>query len=179
VPKRVSGRRVIRVSDRNWFAEKYETFKDDPEYVAEELVLDIVLGLQNRMKTLNLTQSELARRIGASPAFVSQVLHGRPNMTVLTLSKFLVALGLTCSLSFPAAQEEAWNGLPRSTTQSTFPVVPSPGCQTAEGETSYVRHSDTYCQEAVVTAHAEADASTDQESLSGGLSRYDLPAAAS
>lgn len=69
-------------------------FSDDPEYLAEKLALEIVAQLCLEMERQGLTGKELAERLGTSPAFVSQVLNGKPNLTLLTLCKFAAALGL-------------------------------------------------------------------------------------
>lgn len=89
-----------------WFSDKHEAFREDPEYVAEELALDLVMAITRRMRELGLNQSDLARKIGTSPAFVSQLLHGKPNMTLLTLAKLSVALGLDCKIALQTAEEE-------------------------------------------------------------------------
>lgn len=86
------------MNSKEWFDAQHESFADDPEYVAEGLALDVVVELGRAMRAQGLTQKELAERIGASPAFVSQTLHGKPNMTMLTLAKFALALNLECSI---------------------------------------------------------------------------------
>ncbi len=83
---------------KQWFDSLSEGSESNPAYVAEGLALDAVIEFGRAMKAQGITQSELARRIGTSPAFVSQTLHGRPNMTFLTLAKFALALGLECTV---------------------------------------------------------------------------------
>lgn len=69
-------------------------FSGDPEYLAEKLALEIVAQLCLAMDRQGLSGKELAESIGTSPAFVSQVLNGKPNLTLLTLCKFAAALGM-------------------------------------------------------------------------------------
>jgi transcriptional regulator with XRE-family HTH domain len=76
-----------------WFSTMEQQFAHDPEYLAEKLALEIVAQLCLEMERQGLTGKELAERIGTSPAFVSQVLNGKPNLTLLTLCKFAAALG--------------------------------------------------------------------------------------
>jgi len=118
---------AYETSASEWFAAMHEGFRDDPEYVAEGLALDVVIELGRAMRNQGLTQSELARRIGASPAFVSQTLHGKPNMTLLTLAKFALALGLECSVSLtprplaesPESMKDATTSVPLSKVSPT------------------------------------------------------------
>lgn len=81
---------------REWFGAELERLKGDPEFVAEEMVVQVIADLCRAMKEQKLSKKELATRLKASPAFVSQVLNGKPNLTLLTLAKFAVALDLDC-----------------------------------------------------------------------------------
>lgn len=87
-----------------WFAKMQQEFAGDPEYLAEKLALEIVAQLSMEMERQGLTGKELAERIGTSPAFVSQVLNGKPNMTLLTLCKFAAALGMAPQVALPTLE---------------------------------------------------------------------------
>jgi transcriptional regulator with XRE-family HTH domain len=119
---------MISVDSTQWFENLGERSADDPAYVAESLALDVVVELGRAMRGQSISQSELARRIGTTPAFVSQTLHGRPNMTFLTLAKFALALGLECSVSLtPRAAVEppqGSSGGPCSAPLSKAPAKP-------------------------------------------------------
>jgi transcriptional regulator with XRE-family HTH domain len=116
---------MVGMNSKQWFDAQHEAFENDPEYVAEGLALDVVIALGRAMRDQGLTQSELARRIGASPAFVSQTLHGKPNMTLLTLAKFSLALGLECSVSLtPRPLTENPESLEDSTTSAPLSKAP-------------------------------------------------------
>ena len=82
---------------QKWFSNKPAEFENDPEFIAEELVLEIIVELNRALKEQGITRRELAQRLGTSPSFVSEVLNGKPNMTLLTLCKFAEALGLRVS----------------------------------------------------------------------------------
>lgn len=96
-----------------WFREQLEEFRDDPEAVADEVSLQIIADIYQAMLRHNMTKKELAGRVGVSPAFVSQVLNGKPNLTLLTLAKFAIALDLDCHVHLtprvaePEAQTKA------------------------------------------------------------------------
>ncbi len=84
---------------KQWFEEKLDEFKDDPEFIAETLVLGVIACLNKALRVQGMTRSELAKRLGTSPAFVSSALNGKPNMTLLTLAKFTAALNLSVSVA--------------------------------------------------------------------------------
>jgi transcriptional regulator with XRE-family HTH domain len=66
-----------------------DSFSDDSFVRAH-----IVSRLRARLGRDGLTQSELARRLGTSPAYVSQVLALRTNPSFDTLRSFAVSMGL-------------------------------------------------------------------------------------
>jgi len=47
----------------------------------------------------NLKQADLARQLNKTPAFVSQLLNGKANMTVRTLAEVVYALGATVKIN--------------------------------------------------------------------------------
>lgn len=49
--------------------------------------------LRRRLEASGLSRSALARRLGASPAYVTKVLRGRTNFTLDSLVKIAAALG--------------------------------------------------------------------------------------
>ena len=70
------------------------------EYRQEELALDIAMHVNKRLKHLELTRSDLARRMGVSPAYVTQLLGGKPNMTLSTMVRLADALKLGLNVRF-------------------------------------------------------------------------------
>lgn len=76
-----------------WFERELESLKDDPDFLTEEALLDITEQVYVRMQELGLRPADLARRLGVSRAFVSQLLNGKPNMTMRTLVGVAHALG--------------------------------------------------------------------------------------
>ena len=70
-----------------------------PVFIAEGIALDIALNVNDRLRQLAMTQKDLAVRLGVSAPYVSQVLGGQTNLTVLTLCKLSRALGLKLSIT--------------------------------------------------------------------------------
>lgn len=80
----------------DWIASKDESFKRLVRQ--EELILDVTDALTLALDRAGVTKSELARRLGRSPGFVSQVLGGGRNLTLRTISDFAGALSLRPAL---------------------------------------------------------------------------------
>ena len=69
---------------------------EDPEYARvfaeESLVVDVMDRLSGWMTDHNITRAELARRLGTSPANVTQMLRGR-NVSLRTLAAAVHVMG--------------------------------------------------------------------------------------
>lgn len=61
---------------------------------AYEHALDIEFIVHREMKHLGLSKSELANRMGISLQSLSKLLNSQPNMTLKTIAKFELALGI-------------------------------------------------------------------------------------
>ena len=66
-------------------------------YRVEKAVLEFTEDVTQRMGELNVKKSEFARRIDASPAYVTKILRGKSNFTFDSMVK--IADGLDCDLS--------------------------------------------------------------------------------
>ena len=71
----------------------------------EELILQVTETLTHALDEAGVTKAELARRLGKSPGFVSQVLGGGRNLTLRTLSDIVAALALRPTLNLSCDQE--------------------------------------------------------------------------
>jgi transcriptional regulator with XRE-family HTH domain len=76
---------------------------EDPEYrrlyVIEALVTDAAELVAQLMKTQGVSKAELARRLGKSRAWVTQLLSGKANMTLRTFADVVYLLGAEAKLS--------------------------------------------------------------------------------
>jgi len=101
-----------------------QEFSGDPEYLAEKLALEIVAQLCLEMERQGLSGRELAGRVGTSPAFVSQVLNGKPNLTLLTLCKFAAALGMAPQVTLQPLEASKPGTQARGRAKSTATATP-------------------------------------------------------
>ncbi|MGH1363294.1 MAG: hypothetical protein ACRBF0_07045 [Calditrichia bacterium] len=64
----------------------------DPEYLAEGMAMDITESICQIMDQKGLNRTALATRMQTSNAYITKVLRGNANMTLLSIAKFAVAL---------------------------------------------------------------------------------------
>ena len=88
------------MNSEEWFDAKVREAERHPAFMAEGMVLEVMEAFGKVMHEQGITGKELAERLDASPSFVSQVLNGKPNMTLLTLARFALALGLQPQITF-------------------------------------------------------------------------------
>jgi transcriptional regulator with XRE-family HTH domain len=78
------------------FKDRFSEFLADPEnarlFQRERLILEATQMIYELMEKKKVSKSALARRLGRSPAFVTQVLDGDRNMTLSTFSDMFTAL---------------------------------------------------------------------------------------
>lgn len=73
---------------------EFDKFEDDPYFIAEEYFLDIAEKITTYMEKENISRAELARSMEVSRAYISQLFGDRRNMTLHTLAKISIALGI-------------------------------------------------------------------------------------
>jgi len=71
-----------------------QDYANDPEFVAEGLAIKVTEEMLACLEQKEYNQSWLAEQMGVSRAHVSRILNARPNMTLLTIAKIAVALGV-------------------------------------------------------------------------------------
>jgi transcriptional regulator with XRE-family HTH domain len=75
----------------------------DPErmkaYQQERLILDVTELISRRMEEHGVSRAELAKRLGRSKGYITQLLDGRANMTLRTVSDVMLALGRTMTVA--------------------------------------------------------------------------------
>ncbi len=129
--------------------ERYaEEYANDPEFIAEGLSIKVTEEILECLERKGLNQSWLAEKMGGSRAHISRILNAPSNMTLLTIAKIAVVLGVTPDVCLdtgarqpgPAGQEtlaEIQN-IPRSRPRSrrTNPVKGEPAsvCESPSDE---------------------------------------------
>lgn len=78
------------------FRRLFTEAQQEHSYWVEGAILEFTEDMVHQMKEKRVSRSELARRIGASPAYVSKILRGSTNFTLDTMVK--ISRALDCSL---------------------------------------------------------------------------------
>lgn len=85
--------------------EEFESSTDENRRLLrqEELILEVTMALFGSMGKAEISKSQLAERLGKSPAFVTQILSGGRNLTLRTIADVADALGskVTIHMSRP------------------------------------------------------------------------------
>lgn len=82
----------IQVAD--WLHDDFVALQTDPTFVAEQLILDIVVQIAAVMEEEGIAQKDLAEELDISPSALSQLLSGQQNVSLKRLVKVAMALGM-------------------------------------------------------------------------------------
>lgn len=74
------------------FTSLYGEAEQLPEYWHELAVLDFTEEVVGAMEGLGINRSDLARRLGTSPAYITRIMSGNANFTLMTMTKLAMAL---------------------------------------------------------------------------------------
>ncbi|PMG79379.1 hypothetical protein BCU84_05665 [Shewanella sp. 10N.286.51.B7] len=91
------------MSAKDMFYSKGKHFSnaDEKAYAREDLVFNVTEDLLLMLEDLSLSKAELARRLGKSKSYVTQVLSGSRNMTLGSFSDICFALGFKPEIKLP------------------------------------------------------------------------------
>ncbi|HLR33317.1 MAG TPA: helix-turn-helix transcriptional regulator [Fodinibius sp.] len=77
-----------------WIKEKEQKLKNDPEYIAYGIMLDISSQITNRLNELNWKQKDLAERLNKSQGWISRLLNAPTNFSIKKLVEVALAIDL-------------------------------------------------------------------------------------
>jgi transcriptional regulator with XRE-family HTH domain len=75
------------------FPELFAEAEAHADYSVAGAILEFTESLVREMERQGVTRSELARRIGVTPAYVTKILRGQANFTLDTMVRLARALG--------------------------------------------------------------------------------------
>src|SRR5712691_5464802 len=79
----------------------------------EELILDVTEALSAAIEESGLTKSELAKRLGKTKGYVSQLLAGGRNLTLRTVADIADAIGISLKVAVHGAETSKGATRPR------------------------------------------------------------------
>jgi len=96
------------MSAKDMFYPESKEFSSAEEraFAREELVYNVTEDVLVALEDLDVTKKELARRLGKSRSFVTQVLSGARNMTLGTLSDICFSIGAKPKITFTIESSE-------------------------------------------------------------------------
>jgi len=74
------------------FPELYEQAEKHDDYWLAGAILGFTEGVVREMERQDVTRTELAQRLGATPAYVTKILRGKVNFTLATMVRLARAL---------------------------------------------------------------------------------------
>ncbi len=83
-----------RTQVADWLHDDYVELQTDPTFVAEQLILDIMVQIGTVMEEKEITQKELADELDISASAMSQLLSADQNVSIRRLVKVALALGM-------------------------------------------------------------------------------------
>jgi hypothetical protein len=96
-----------------WLEELTSTPEDMREFQQEKVILDTTELISRLMDVQRVSKTELASRLGKTKGYITQLLDGRTNMTLRTISDVLFALGRSLSVSDrPIRVTDSWSENP-------------------------------------------------------------------
>jgi plasmid maintenance system antidote protein VapI len=105
----ISGRLIMVEYNSDMKLQQYANeLADDPEFIAEGLSIKVIEDMLHCMQNRGLSQSWLADKMGVTRAHISKILNAPPNMTLLTIAKIAVALGVQPDVCLKPKIDFSW-----------------------------------------------------------------------
>lgn len=80
--------------------EKINAARGTFDYRLEKILLQLGEDICLLMEQQRLSRTQLAERMGVSPAYITKILSGNPNLTIKSLLKLADAMGKELTLQF-------------------------------------------------------------------------------
>lgn len=90
----------------NWIRRLAETDEGRQILEQERLIVEVTETISALLQEQQISRSELARKIGKSPAFITKLLRGDNNFTLRTLSDIFFALDRSTHLALGAIGDD-------------------------------------------------------------------------
>lgn len=91
----------------NSFQDLYRDAEGHDDYWIAGAVQDFTEAIFQRMESEGMSRSELARRLGTSPAYITKILRGDGNFTIATMVRLARALGMELKIELRSQESSA------------------------------------------------------------------------
>lgn len=89
-----------KCEEAGWLDDRLQALQQDPEFVAGALALDITENALRIMQAQGINRLQMAKRMGVSRAYVTRLFNAPPNLTLETIARLALALGMSPQVSF-------------------------------------------------------------------------------
>jgi plasmid maintenance system antidote protein VapI len=104
------------------FTKLFEEAKKRDAYWVADAIYTFTEELHNLAEHGNINRTELARRLGVSPAYITKLFRGNANFTIESMVRLARAVGARLHLHLaPEAQEVCWLNAHTMPRQKAFP----------------------------------------------------------
>lgn len=80
--------------------QKLEAARNTFDYRLEKVLFEVAEQVCKLIESQRITRSELAQRLSVSPAYITKLLNGNPNLTIKSLLRLSDVLGQTIDIRF-------------------------------------------------------------------------------
>lgn len=70
----------------------YRDLANDTDYLTEDAKIAFAVSIERLMKQRGMSKSDLARRLGTSPAYITKILRGDSNLTIKSMVELAAAV---------------------------------------------------------------------------------------
>jgi transcriptional regulator with XRE-family HTH domain len=109
-----------------------EKFKNDWQFSLNVQLLELSEEISKQLVRRNLSRAQFAQLLGTSRSYVTQLLTGKPNLTLASLFKICSTIGLNPKMIFdvesfdPSMVEKGLTGTKTISTQAEFTIQEIP-----------------------------------------------------
>ena len=83
------------------FEHEFGSFSEEKSFAREELIYNVTEDILVIMEDMAVSKADLAKKLGKSKSYVTQVLSGKRNMTLGSFSDICVTLGIKPKITLP------------------------------------------------------------------------------
>ena len=92
------------------FSDLFEEAEKHEDYEVAGAILELTESVVREMERQGISRTELARRLGATPAYVTKILRGKANFTLATMVGLARALGAELHVQLGQLTHQAVGG---------------------------------------------------------------------
>ncbi|MBI1390441.1 MAG: hypothetical protein GC154_18545 [bacterium] len=94
------------MSFSEWFTQKSEEYKDDPDCLLEEVLIHVTDAICVEMERQGISKSDLAKKMEKPPSWLSRILGSDHNMTFRSAVLIFQALGCRMRIGLEPLYEQ-------------------------------------------------------------------------